>query len=100
MRGQKGLPKPTEASENEMRCPQPDTNADKFRVQERHTADDNNDGSIFPPPFLASTPIIFYNKLEGDSICLWYKSILVRLTSPRKERLGSVIMTESVVIMV
>ena len=24
---------------NEMRCPQPDTNADKCHVQERHTAD-------------------------------------------------------------
>jgi len=55
---------------DEMRCPQPDTNADKCHVQERHTADNNDDGSIFPPPFLASTPIIFDNKLEGDSICL------------------------------
>ena len=28
-----------EASQNEMRCPQPDTNADKCHVQERHTVD-------------------------------------------------------------
>ena len=39
MRGQTGSPKPMEASENEMRCPQPDTNADKCHVQERQTAD-------------------------------------------------------------
>ena len=40
MRGQKGSPKPMEASgKNEMRYPQPDTNADKCHVQERHTAD-------------------------------------------------------------
>ena len=40
MRGQKRLPKPMEAKwSNEMRCPQPDTNADKCHVQEWHTAD-------------------------------------------------------------
>ena len=63
-------PNPRRQTKNEMRCPQPDTNADKCHVQERHTADDNDDGSIFSPPFLASTPIIFDNKREGDSICL------------------------------
>ena len=30
----------------------------------------------FPPPFLVSTPIIFVDKLEGDSICLCCKFVL------------------------
>ena len=39
MRGQIGSPEPTEASENKVRYPHPDTKAEKCHVQERHTAD-------------------------------------------------------------
>ena len=44
---------------DKMRCPQPDTNADECHVQERHTIDTNEKWFHFPPPLLASTPIIF-----------------------------------------
>ena len=44
---------------DEMRCPQPDTNADKCHVQERHTTNITKTWFHFPPPLLASTPIIF-----------------------------------------
>ena len=70
MRGQNRLPKPMEAKIEEMRFPQPDTNADECHVQEQHTANTTTIWFHFPPPFLASTPVIFDNKLEGDSICL------------------------------
>ena len=59
MRGQNILPKPMEAKNDEMRCPQPDTNVDECHVQERHTANTTKDWFNFPPPFLASTPIMF-----------------------------------------
>ena len=55
---------------DEMRCLQLDTKADKCHVQERHTANITKTWFHFPPPFLASTPIIFEKKLEGDSMCL------------------------------
>ena len=48
---------------NEMRCPQPDTNADKCHVQEQHTADDNDDGSIFPH-HAWRVPLYFYTSLK------------------------------------
>lgn len=71
MRGQIELPKFMEVSENEMRCPHLDTKTDMCHVQERHTADTTIiTVPLFPPPFLASTPIIF-NKLDRDNICLW-----------------------------
>ena len=54
---------------NEMRCPHPDTNANKCHVQERHTADTTIIMVPFSPPFLASTLVIF-SKLDGDNICL------------------------------
>ena len=54
---------------DEMRCPQPDTNAGKCHIQERHTANIAKTWFHFPLPFLVITPIIFENKLEGDNIC-------------------------------
>ena len=75
-----------------MRCPHPDTNAYKCHIQERHTVDDDDYGSFIPPPFLASTPVIF-GKLDGDSICL--RSVIMTkpdvikvLTSMTKEKLS------------
>ena len=44
---------------DEIRCPQPDTNADKCHVQEQHTANINKTWFHFTPPFPVSTPIIF-----------------------------------------
>ena len=44
---------------DEIRFPQPDTNENECHVQERHTADTTENWFHFPPPFLASTPIIF-----------------------------------------
>ena len=50
----------THGGKNEkMRCPKPDTNAEKCHVQERHTTNITKTWLHFPPPFLASTPIIF-----------------------------------------
>ena len=50
----------THGGKNEkMRCPQPDTNAKKCHVQERHTANITKNWFHSPPPFSASTPIIF-----------------------------------------
>ena len=60
MRGQKGLPKPMEAGEIEMRCPQPDTNADKCHVQERHTVDATIIMVPFFPTISGEYPNYFY----------------------------------------
>ena len=79
-------PNPRRQVKNEMRCPQPDTNANKCHVQERHTADTTMMLVPFSPPFMVSTSLFLY-KLEEDTICLLYKSNLVHLTSPRKEEL-------------
>ena len=66
MRGQKGSPKPTEASENEMRCPQPDTNADKCHVQERHTTDTAMMLVPFIPRHFWRVPQLFFiTSLKG-----------------------------------
>ena len=50
---------------DEMRCPQPDTNVDECHVQERHTANITKDWFNFPPPFLASTQLFFKTSLKG-----------------------------------
>ena len=67
------VPKSMEASERyEMKYPHPGHESKKCHVQERHTAVTVTimvQKFYFPPPFLASNPIIF-NKLDGDSICL------------------------------
>ena len=54
----------------------PTRTTNKCHVQERHIADKSENWFNFPLPFLASTPIIFGNKLEGDSICFSYKFFL------------------------
>ena len=63
-------PNPRKEVKNEMRCLHPDMKADKCHIQERHTTDTTIIMVPFSPSFLASTPVIFINKLDGDSICL------------------------------
>ena len=71
MRGQKGSPKPTEASEKrEEMSPTQHECRQVPCLRATYCRHNNDAGSIFPPPFMASTPIIFYDKLEWDSICL------------------------------
>ena len=76
MRGQNRLPKPMETKNDEMRCPQPDTNVDECYVQERHNVDTAENWFHFPPPLLVSTQLFLENKLEGDSMCLSCKFFL------------------------
>ena len=76
MRGQIGSPKPTEASERPNQISPPWRESRGVPCSRatycRHDLWLWFQNFLFPPPFLASTPIIF-NKLDGDSICLRYK---------------------------
>ena len=64
-----GWPKPRKVN-NEVRIYQPDTKKKSVMFKSDKLLTQLVKIFHFPTLFLAGTPIIFYHKLEGDSICL------------------------------
>ena len=54
-----------EEKNDEMRCPQPDMNANECHVQERHIADTTKTGSIFPHHFWRVPQLFFITSSKG-----------------------------------
>ena len=62
--------------DDEMRCPQPDMNADECHVQERHTADMIEKWFHFPHHLWRVPKLFLETNLEGDNIRLQCKFFL------------------------